>query len=589
LPIYLQRTAENERYWQEAIERANKVGLYEHGDKERFWAYVTQVFERLRTSSGHMLKKNGDFSIRRFIKAKPNLLEDLAELEHEQWMAWSRAVADKVSPEQRKKWAKNWKPYSQLSDEEKELDRVWARKTLKRAKRDLAKGFGADKKKPAPSNKPSLDGPGQAVLDSHALIQRPDQQMPVAGRVVAVGKHGVQVKDDTGKHHKVRHEHVLEHLPPITEEEWPEAARALAKQGIPVDLAEQFLPASGGSIDTKTQQTLEELAAGGAPIDVKRVLAEASPEEAKQLIEKYATDEPKPSSLPTVVEKDRIAEAPGWEKVNPDGKGRVSKQKKPPKRVYEADNDKARDDGFAAIKATGLVGKVQVDPSSKPEDQEHLLRTVAETLRSISDLIEPLDFKPNLIVGGERAKGAKGTHVGARYDRHAKVLEIGTGLPESVTHAFGHVVDASYGGGKYGSLDPKNPVGALVESLKGTKGVSGLAKKLVKTDKPEGEANANSSHRFWMSPPEVFARFFEQYIDHSVSRLGSPALHHSYVSGVEQPGSLDEEEMSGHASHFRKKVLGDRDRTNQARMKYRAPESSANIGKKKRGAEDGTD
>jgi hypothetical protein len=61
----------------------------------------------------------------------PNsLLEQLAELEHEQWVAWSKAVAGEVSEERRRRWQAWWVPYDQLADEVKEEDRVWARKVL---------------------------------------------------------------------------------------------------------------------------------------------------------------------------------------------------------------------------------------------------------------------------------------------------------------------------------------------------------------------------------------------------------------------------------------------------------------------------
>ena len=70
--------------------------------------------------------------------AKESLLEQLAELEHEQWMAWTKAVIDKmswnVSRESRyqyeEMWEPNWVPYSELSEDQKEKDREWARKVL---------------------------------------------------------------------------------------------------------------------------------------------------------------------------------------------------------------------------------------------------------------------------------------------------------------------------------------------------------------------------------------------------------------------------------------------------------------------------
>jgi hypothetical protein len=61
---------------------------------------------------------------------KDDLLERLAELEHEQWTAWSRAVAAEVSEERRKRWEALWVPYRDLPEDAKELDRVWAKQVL---------------------------------------------------------------------------------------------------------------------------------------------------------------------------------------------------------------------------------------------------------------------------------------------------------------------------------------------------------------------------------------------------------------------------------------------------------------------------
>jgi hypothetical protein len=58
------------------------------------------------------------------------LLERLAEVEHEQWMAWSQSVAEEVSAERRQRWQMCWLPYEDLPEEMKEQDRIWARKVL---------------------------------------------------------------------------------------------------------------------------------------------------------------------------------------------------------------------------------------------------------------------------------------------------------------------------------------------------------------------------------------------------------------------------------------------------------------------------
>ena len=59
-----------------------------------------------------------------------DLIEALAEIEHEQWMHWSQAVAPKVGPGISDSWRKSWVNYAELTEEMKEADRVWARKVV---------------------------------------------------------------------------------------------------------------------------------------------------------------------------------------------------------------------------------------------------------------------------------------------------------------------------------------------------------------------------------------------------------------------------------------------------------------------------
>lgn len=61
-----------------------------------------------------------------------SLLERLADLEHEQWMKWSKDIASKesLSEERLARWKACWVPYADLSEEMKEFDREWARKVL---------------------------------------------------------------------------------------------------------------------------------------------------------------------------------------------------------------------------------------------------------------------------------------------------------------------------------------------------------------------------------------------------------------------------------------------------------------------------
>ena len=56
--------------------------------------------------------------------------EKIAELEHKQWVKWSRAVADEVSTSRRTKWKKLWIPYQDLTEEQKDQDREWVTQIL---------------------------------------------------------------------------------------------------------------------------------------------------------------------------------------------------------------------------------------------------------------------------------------------------------------------------------------------------------------------------------------------------------------------------------------------------------------------------
>ena len=79
------------------------------------------------------------------------IVEKLAELEHEQWMEWSKTIASRILDEtlspyemgermlkQHQKWLPNWKPYAELDEATKEFDRVWARKAYAAIQEDVA-------------------------------------------------------------------------------------------------------------------------------------------------------------------------------------------------------------------------------------------------------------------------------------------------------------------------------------------------------------------------------------------------------------------------------------------------------------------
>ena len=60
------------------------------------------------------------------------IIEDLAELEHEQWAHWTKYMLDNLTDENIARWKRQVKtPYSELTEKEKDSDRDWARKAAK--------------------------------------------------------------------------------------------------------------------------------------------------------------------------------------------------------------------------------------------------------------------------------------------------------------------------------------------------------------------------------------------------------------------------------------------------------------------------
>ena len=62
-----------------------------------------------------------------------SLREELASLEHEQWVKWSQSLirsGEEINPEKIKRWQKLWVPYEKLSESMKDKDREWADRVL---------------------------------------------------------------------------------------------------------------------------------------------------------------------------------------------------------------------------------------------------------------------------------------------------------------------------------------------------------------------------------------------------------------------------------------------------------------------------
>jgi len=63
---------------------------------------------------------------------KDPVLEQLAKLEHDQWMAWAKSLmeTEDLSEDRVERWKTMMVPYEELSDEIQEYDREYARKVL---------------------------------------------------------------------------------------------------------------------------------------------------------------------------------------------------------------------------------------------------------------------------------------------------------------------------------------------------------------------------------------------------------------------------------------------------------------------------
>jgi hypothetical protein len=61
-----------------------------------------------------------------------NLKERIAELKHEQWIFWSKKLAESenISKERLERWEKLWVPYDRLTEDEKDFDRELAEEVI---------------------------------------------------------------------------------------------------------------------------------------------------------------------------------------------------------------------------------------------------------------------------------------------------------------------------------------------------------------------------------------------------------------------------------------------------------------------------
>lgn len=60
-----------------------------------------------------------------------DIIDKLADIEHQQWSHWTKYMLDNMSEENVTRWKRQIEtPYAELTEKEKESDRAWARKVL---------------------------------------------------------------------------------------------------------------------------------------------------------------------------------------------------------------------------------------------------------------------------------------------------------------------------------------------------------------------------------------------------------------------------------------------------------------------------
>ena len=135
---------EDDLVWSKVDE--NSIPLYTHPVKEEHFEDEPQAEElhEIMQSNTHPVEEQDESFDRtashmagEYVSYKAELtdeeiIESLAELEHEQWMKWADTImqTEKISDARFARWASCMIPYADLTEEMKEFDREWARKAL---------------------------------------------------------------------------------------------------------------------------------------------------------------------------------------------------------------------------------------------------------------------------------------------------------------------------------------------------------------------------------------------------------------------------------------------------------------------------
>jgi len=70
--------------------------------------------------------------IKNYLNENIEIIENLSELNHKQWIQWTDYMLNNITPKNITKWKLMLKiPYSRLDERDKESDKEWAKKSIK--------------------------------------------------------------------------------------------------------------------------------------------------------------------------------------------------------------------------------------------------------------------------------------------------------------------------------------------------------------------------------------------------------------------------------------------------------------------------
>jgi hypothetical protein len=113
--------------------------IHFHGDPKYpawkrffFWVFRLRPCNETVVNELDFLQEMINAGIFEWSPDRKNLLEALSWYEHLQWMDWSKSLAESecLSSNRMKRWQGLWIPYNELTEEQKDQDRIRAREIM---------------------------------------------------------------------------------------------------------------------------------------------------------------------------------------------------------------------------------------------------------------------------------------------------------------------------------------------------------------------------------------------------------------------------------------------------------------------------